>query len=323
MKTKTHTAPATALSNFGRDVLDGLTQTPKHLPSKYFYDAEGDRLFQQIMHMPEYYLTDCELEILQTHKQAILDQIGEPPFDLIELGAGDGFKTKFLLQHFLEQEADFRYEPVDISANVLKQLETNMQEALPGLSIRSLQGDYFEVLEKVNRQNGKKKAILFLGANIGNLTAEKAGAFLKRIGDNMHAGDQLLIGFDLKKDPEVILRAYDDAAGITAAFNLNLLARINRELGGHFNLEQFRHWETYDPATGQTRSYLVSLDDQTVVIDALEMKVPFDAWEAIHVELSLKYSMRQIEALAPMAGFQVVEHYFDRRRYFVDSLWVK
>ncbi len=323
MKSETEPAPEAALSSFGRDVREGLTQTPKRLPSKYFYDAEGDRLFQQIMRMPEYYLTDCELEILQTHKQAILDRIGGAPFDLIELGAGDGFKTKVLLRHFLEQEADVRYEPVDISVNVLRQLEADLRRSLPDLPVRSLPGDYFEVLENVNRQNGKKKVILFMGANIGNLTAERAQSFLRRIGDNMHRGDQLLVGFDLKKDPEVILRAYDDPAGITAAFNLNLLTRINRELGGRFDLERFRHWETYDPASGATRSYLVSLTEQTVTIDALDLEVPFDAWEAINVELSLKYSLRQIEALAPATGFRVVEHYFDRRRYFVDSLWEK
>ena len=325
MSLKTNTDPASkaALTNFGRDVHEGLTQRPKRLPSKYFYDAEGDRLFQQIMRMPEYYLTDCELEILQTHKHAILKQIGAAPFDLIELGAGDGMKTQVLLRHFLDQRIDFRYEPVDISANVLQHLETKLQRSLPGLTVQSLRGDYFEVLETVNRQTGKKKVILFLGANIGNLTIERARRFLARMAKNMHAGDLLLIGFDLKKDPEVILRAYDDPASITAAFNLNLLARINRELDGHFDLKRFRHWETYDPASGATKSYLVSLADQSVAIDALDLEVPFDAWEAINVELSLKYSLRQVEALAEATGFRVREHYFDQRRYFVDSLWEK
>ena len=321
MRTKSTSVPQAKLTAFARDVLDGLTGSPKKLSSKYFYDAEGDRLFQQIMRMPEYYLTDSELEILKTHKQAILEQIGREPFDLIELGAGDGFKTRYLLEHFLEQGADFRFEPVDISASVLQQLEDNLKKAIPDLRIRSLQGDYFEVLEEVNRKTGRKKVILFMGANIGNLPLNGAQQFLKRIAVNMHSGDQVLVGFDLKKDPQVILDAYNDPAGITAAFNLNLLRRINRELGGHFPIGHFRHWESYNPVSGEAKSYIVSEKEQSVRIDALETSVVFHAWEAIEVELSLKYSLADIEATAESTGFEVVQHFFDEKRYFVDSLW--
>jgi len=323
METKTQSQPHPRYASFARDVLEGLTQSPKRLPSKYFYDEAGDRLFQEIMQMPEYYLTDSELEILETHKQSILELVNGEPFDIIELGAGDGFKTKVLLQHFLEQQADFCYRPVDISSNVLHHLESDLKERWPDLPYQGLQGDYFHVLEEVNKKNGKKKIILFLGATIGNLTRERARGFLKRIGVNMHREDLLLVGFDLKKDPQVILDAYNDPAGITARFNLNLLSRINRELGGHFDLEAFKHWETYDPVSGATKSFLLSTCRQEVRIDAIDRSISFDAWEAINVELSQKYSLSEIETTAVSCGYEVIEHFFDSRHYFVDTLWQK
>lgn len=308
---------------FARDVREGLTQSPKRLSSKYFYDKRGDELFQQIMAMPEYYLTGCEREIFECQKDRILDQIGTAPFDLIELGAGDGAKTKILLRHFLDRGVAFRYRPVDISPNVLRQLGEGLRHELPDLAFEALPGDYFEVLEEVNRKNGRKKVIFFLGANIGNLELGQAEMFLRRIGSNMHPGDLLFIGFDLKKDPRVILDAYNDPAGITAAFNLNLLRRINRELNADFRLNRFRHWETYDPSTGATRSFLVSTAGQTVHIGALHLDVLFQPWEAISVELSQKYSLDGIEAMAAGSGFEVAHHFFDSRSYFVDSLWKK
>lgn len=325
METKPNTGVSQASVNevFARDVREGLMRSPKKLPSKYFYDEKGDQLFQEIMQMPEYYLTDAELEIFERHKQAILEKVNGEPFDLIELGAGDGYKTKVLLGHFLKRGADFQYCAVDISENVLRHLEKDLKTSWPELPYQSLQGDYFEVLEDVNKKTGKKKVILFLGANIGNLRVDRARRFMGRIGENMHAGDLLLVGFDLKKDPQVILDAYDDAAGITEAFNLNLLRRINRELGGHFDLDAFKHWESYDPVTGETKSYLVSKRTQRVRIDALNQEFAFEAWEAIDVELSRKYSMPEIEKMARDTGFEVTAHFFDSRRYFVDSLWRK
>lgn len=307
---------------FARDVMSGLSQTPKKLPSKYFYDARGDQLFQNIMNMPEYYLTDCEYEILDTRKDDILKLIGNDTFDLVELGAGDGTKTKVLLEYFLEQKADFCYSPIDISGNVLQLLKEDLKATWPDLCCAPLQGDYFQVLEDLSHTVDVKKVILFLGANIGNLSLEKAEAFLRHVGDYMSPGDILLVGFDLKKDPSVILNAYNDPAGITAAFNLNLLNRINRELEADFRLDQFRHWETYDPITGATRSFIVSKQKQEVRIGALDRTFHFDAWEAIDVELSQKYDTRMIEELAGGAGFEVVEHLYDSRKYFVDSLWV-
>jgi len=309
-----------AFSSLAADVKQGLLRSPKKLPSKYFYDARGDELFQAIMRMPEYYLTDCEYEILETHQQDILRSIGRQRFELAELGAGDGYKTKVLLRYFLEKGMDFRYCPVDISGHVLQELEESLKQELPDLKFNCLEGDYFEMLEELQYDSDAPKVILFMGANIGNMTREEAVGFLRRIRTNMRPEDRLLVGFDLKKDPDVILRAYDDPAGTTAAFNLNLLRRINRELDADFDLEQFRHWETYNPITGAAKSYLISKKEQMVTIGALKRSFSFAAWEAIHMELSLKYSLSEAESLLAEAGFSHTQHFQDKRAYFLDTL---
>lgn len=306
---------------FAKDVLSGLQSTPKRLSSKYFYDERGDKLFQSIMEMPEYYLTDAEYDIFENCRQHILYLIGDQPFDLIELGAGDGYKTKVLLRHFLSQNADFKYLPIDISKNVLLELENDLKENLPGLKVEGLPGDYFEMLEQLNNKSKIRKVILFIGANIGNLTREEALNFLEKLHQNMSKGDLLLIGFDLKKDPEIILKAYNDPAGITAAFNLNLLHRMNRELNADFDVKAFKHWETYNPISGETKSYLVSKKRQNIHL--LDETIHFEAWEAIDVELSQKYNINEVEIFAKQTGFQVVKHLFDQQYYFADTIWQK
>lgn len=312
---------AVADTAFARDVLHGLSQSPKRLPSMYFYDERGDQLFQDIMHMPEYYLMNCELNIFENQKAQILKAIGHKHFHLLELGAGDGYKTRVLLRHFTEQKVDFEYQPVDISPNVLQELEQQLKAELPELDVHPLPGDYFNVLHEVKETDATPKVVLFLGANIGNYPKERALAFLHHLHEELNPEDKLLIGFDLKKDPQTILNAYNDPAGITAAFNLNLLERINRELEGNFNVQDFQHWENYDPITGATRSFIVSQKAQHVFIKALNRSFHFEAWEGVNVELSQKYSLPEIEALATEAGFAMQQHFTDSKGYFVDSLW--
>ncbi len=309
---------------FALSVLEGLQRVPKQISSKYFYDEHGDRLFQQIMHMPSYYLTNSEYEIFDRQKGSILQQLGDHAFDLIELGAGDGLKTKVLLRHLVEKGISFKYRPVDISSSVLDTLQDSLQEELSNLEVAPLHGEYFQVLEEL-RQIGdhQKKVIFFLGANIGNLTREESQAFLSQLNNLLAPGDMLLLGVDLKKDPAVILEAYNDPEGITAAFNLNLLHRINRELDGNFKVDQFKHWETYNPLTGETKSYIVSKVQQEVEIGAISSIIHFDAWEAIGVELSQKYSLEEVEQLAKKSGFELVKNFYDSKKYFVDSLWIK
>ena len=234
-----------ATTEFAKEVKEGLTSFPKQLSSKYFYDEIGDALFQGIMAMPEYYLTDAEFEILETHKKTIskyFSQSGDA-FDLFELGAGDGKKTKILLKHLLNNGFDFAYRPIDISQNALKQLETKLLEELPGLTVNSIQGTYFETLKDIGKEQERKKIILFLGSNIGNLLHPNAIDFLRKLKSVMGKEDILFMGMDQKKNPQTILNAYNDASGITEAFNKNILKRINRELSGNFNLDNFLHWE--------------------------------------------------------------------------------
>ncbi|MDZ4679593.1 MAG: L-histidine N(alpha)-methyltransferase [Saprospiraceae bacterium] len=306
---------------FAEDVQQGLTDNPKHLLSRYFYDAAGDRLFQKIMNLPEYYLTWCEFEIFQKHRDAIFRKLDDVPFDLIELGAGDGLKTQVLLQHFLNQKADFRYLPIDISGSVLEHLQETLKERWPELLVTAIEGEYFSALQDVDRLSDRRKLVLFLGSNIGNMNQEQAADFLRQLRQRMHSGDWLLVGFDLKKDPDIILAAYNDLQGVTRAFNLNLLHRINRELGADFDLTAFRHCPVYNPLTGDMKSYLVSEKQQTVRIEALELEIPFRKWEAIDMELSKKYDRPEITRLAEFAGFEVEQWFFDEKEYFVNVLF--
>ena len=306
-----------------RDVINGLSQTQKKLSSKYFYDATGSKLFQQIMELPEYYLTRTEFKILEEQKTEIATFF-EPGsfFHLIELGAGDGLKTRILLKELQRLKAAFEYVPVDISGDALTQLERTLKQELPDLKVDGFTGDYFHALNWMQKNKPARKVVLFLGSNIGNFEDGGDLNFLKEIRKYLNPEDLVFMGFDLQKDPRVIRQAYDDAAGVTAAFNLNLLKRLNRELGADFNLEQFEHFTDYDPLTGTVKSYLVSRKKQTVTFSALNHSVSFEAWEAIHTENSHKYSTSQISSLAKSAGFEIHQIFTDEKHYFADVLLV-
>ena len=310
-------------STFADDVLNGLSASPKFLSSKYFYDDEGSRLFQEIMKLPEYYLTRAEFEIFSAQTKEIFSAFNadDSNFDLIELGAGDGTKTAVLIDYFLKQNADFTYMPIDISDEALNALAENFHEKFPDLSMQTQPGDYFRILEDLQAHKGKRKIILFLGSNIGNFRQEQAVDFFKKLRNVMNENDLLFIGFDLQKDPNVILNAYDDANGVTAAFNLNLLSRINRELGGNFDLANFSHYAIYRPTECAARSFLISRKEQTVFIEALNKSFDFESWEPIFMEISQKYNLKMIENLAEESGFHVKQNFFDSRNYYTDSLW--
>ncbi|GAA0563218.1 L-histidine N(alpha)-methyltransferase [Chitinophaga japonensis] len=316
--------PETQRASFYRDVVRGLTATPKYLESKYFYDAAGDRLFQQIMQCPEYYLTDCEMEIMQEQAAQIAAAITVQPaaFDLVELGPGDATKSIHLLRRLQESGADFTYYPIDISANVIAQLKKGLPEKLPGLSMQGLNGDYFDMLQQLAARSRRPKVLLFMGANIGNFTPAAAAGICRRLYACLQPGDLLLAGFDLKKHPRIILNAYNDAAGFTREFNLNLLHRINRELQGDFDLLQFEHYPVYDPGSGACKSYLVSRREQEVHIGR-EVTIHFGQYEPMFMEISQKYSLPETEQLAQETGFTPLTHFTDRRKWFADCLWRK
>jgi len=307
--------------DFARDVLLGLFRTPKSIPSRYFYDEEGNRLFQKIMDLPEYYLTDCELEILETHKERIAGHVGEGAFNLVELGAGDGTKTRVLLRHFSGRDLNFRFVPIDICKPALLQLIERCGREFPGMPMEGLVSEYFDGLAWLSGLNDRCNVVLFLGSNIGNFSASGARVFLRSLWNSLNHGDLVLIGFDLKKNIEVLMRAYNDPRGVTAEFNLNLLHRINRELGGDFDVNGFEHYSTYDVLSGGMESYLVSRRRQSVYIDTLTKRFSFEAWEPIHTEVSNKYLSGEISSMAEETGFEVVDELSDSRSFFLDSLW--
>jgi len=306
---------------FRNEILNGLKENPKHLLSKYFYDKKGDHLFQQIMNMPEYYLTDCELEIFTEKTADVANAINafDEPFDLIELGAGDATKSSFLLDFLVKQNADFTYMPIDISGNIIEVLEDDLALKIPDLDIVGLNGEYFEMLDKANEISSKRKVILFLGSNIGNMEVEEAYDFCRELRQKLNPGDILLVGFDLKKNPHTILQAYNDKTGITAAFNLNLLTRINEELNADFDVNEFQHYQMYDPLTGACRSYLISLKDQFITIKNQEIK--FRENEAVYMEISQKYSLDEINLMAIKNGFEPLKEISDSRKWFIDAIW--
>ncbi len=305
-------------SKFEEDVYRGLTDFPKHISSQYFYDSIGDRLFQDIMEMPEYYLTNAEFDILNNHKEVICNRFSKAgaEFDLIELGAGDGKKTKVLLEQLSRAGLAFNYVPIDISQNALDKLEASIKSELPAVNIKPLQGTYFEILDQINSLEHPNKVILFLGSNIGNLLHEQAIIFLRNIQELMEEDDLLFVGFDQKKNPQTIMDAYNDAAGITEAFNKNILTRINRELNAHFDLEKFLHWEVYDPESGTAKSYLIAKKAHTVAIDSMNLEVSFKQWESIHMEISQKYDDEVVAWLAEQAGLKIDAEYSDFKNYY-------
>ena len=312
-------------SEFARDTLEGLSATPKFLHSQYFYDTRGSLIFEKIMRMPEYYLTGCEFEIFSGQSSQIAQAVASDCkfFELIELGPGDGLKSKILLKALMEQNAGFHYIPVDISTHALEKLVNTLHDEIPQLLVKEQTGDYFQVMHELNERNGVPKVVLFLGSNIGNFLPEQTRDFLEKLSAITVSGDKALIGFDLNKSPETIKQAHDDPHGHTREFNLNHLNRINRELNADFNLEKFIHHAVYHPATGAMESYLISTCAQHVNLGTLEKNIEFQPWECIFMELSKKFDRDEIQSLAWQYGFQVVENFTDERGYFTDSLWVK
>lgn len=302
-------------------VVKGLTGAAKKLPSWLFYDEAGDDIFGQIMRMPEYYPTRCEYDILQKYKHELNKHFakGGRRFQLVELGAGDGLKTEILLRSFLQDRVDFTYVPVDVSANALRILTERLAAVLPDLVIQAKNLTYDEALRELTRST-ERKVILFMGANIGNFTVQEAAQFLRKLAIPLAKNDLLLIGFDLKKDPRVIQEAYDDPRGLTARFNLNLLRRLNRELGANFDVDGFSHYPYYDPETGAVKSYLISMKDQTVSIEAVGRSFHFKIWEPIQTEVSQKYDTGMIEKLMALTGLSIIESFYDNDHYFCDVL---
>lgn len=316
------TIATNATTKFYHDVMKGLRSSPKHLDSKYFYDERGDELFQKIMRCDEYYLTGCEMEILKMQSSDIASTVfaSEKDYDVIELGAGDCSKSIYLLRLIYKRNKSFSYFPVDISKHVIDLIKDDLPKKVRGLNIHGLNGEYIDMLKKANQLSSKRKLVLFMGSNIGNMNYHQSITFLKEVRSCLKKDDCLLIGFDLKKDPHIILNAYNDKQGITREFNLNLLRRINNELNADFVIENFTHFPTYNPESGECKSYLVSKRKQRIFITDTEV-IDFDEYETIHTEISTKYTVQQTNELANISGFEPVEYFYDSKNWFIDALW--
>ena len=299
---------AALAAGFRRDVLEGLARPQKALPPKYFYDAAGSRLFEAICRLREYYPTRTEVRITQTYLSEIA-RFATRGCALLEYGTGEGIKTRLLLRA-LNPEV---YMPVDISADALAGAVKSLGRAFPALEIRPIVADFSRPLE-IPAWGRARRVVYFPGSTIGNLSPEEAHAFLKMSRAQVGPRGAMIVGVDLKKDANVLHAAYNDAKGVTAAFNLNLLARINRELGADFDLRRFRHYAFYNPLAGRIEMHLVSLVDQAV--DIGDYRFFFQRGESIHTENSYKYTVDEFRELAAQAGFRSAKVWTDARTLF-------
>jgi L-histidine N-alpha-methyltransferase len=309
-------------ATFGEDVAAGLGATRKHLSSKYFYDDLGSALFDAITHLPEYYLTRAETEILHESGWEIVRAL-EEPVEFLELGSGSAVKTRILIDEALRAQGTLRYSPIDISVEALVASARSLSDAYPQLRIRGYAADYFDVLGSPELTHERRVLAMFMGSNIGNYDPPMARALLAKVNASLRPGDGLLIGADLKKDPAVLEAAYDDPTGVTAAFDKNVLARINRELGGTFDLRSFEHVAIYDEARGCVDSYLESTRTQRVRVETLDLELAFFEGERIHTESSYKFDRDSMARLVEAAGFRLEKTWTDAADRFGVHLCIK
>jgi L-histidine Nalpha-methyltransferase len=304
---------------FARDVAFGLTAPQKWLPPKYFYDERGSQLYEQICALPEYYLYRAELEILSTYAAEIHAEIGH--LALVEFGSGHARKTRHLLTAYEWAGQPFRYCPVDISREILLDTANRLLQEYTHIEIRAMHTDFAGEPEVIQAFQLEKKAVAFFGSSLGNFTPEESLEFLRRTAAILGPEDVFLLGIDLKKSPAILVPAYDDAQGVTAAFNLNVLHRINRELGGRFDPHRFEHLAFYNDEQGRIEMHLRSRQAQRVPIVNIEQVVSFDKDETIHTESSHKYTVDEVRDLGSQADLMLDRAWFDARHYFLLALF--
>ncbi len=309
-----------APSTIAPEVCRGLTASPKTLSPSLFYDHRGSQLFEQITHLPEYYLTRTERQIFATHAPAILAAAAaeNATLTLIELGAGSASKTGLLIRAALAQQPRLTYRAIDISASALSAARKSLTENFPTLSMDTRIRDYTAGLGELPHRHGpnSRRLVLYIGSSIGNFDPPHAQNLLDRIRRQLAPGDRILLGVDLLKPLAPLLAAYNDAAGLTAAFNRNLLARINRELGANFHLDRFQHRALFNPAQSRIEMHLVSTRAQQVSIPALDLEVDFAPAESIHTENSYKFTPASATALLASGNFAVTHSWTDPQHWF-------
>ena len=300
------------------DVRRGLIHSPKRLPAYLFYDDLGSALYEQITALPEYYLTRAERSIFETHAGDIVARTmaGDPrSVGVVELGAGSASKTEVLLRAVLERQRSCTYVPVDVSTAAIEDAQGRLRASLPRLRVRPLVLSHEEAIGALPGLEAPQ-IVLFIGSSVGNFEDDEAARLLRGVRVALGSETWLLLGTDLRKSPDVLIPAYDDAAGVTAAFNKNVLARINRELGGHFDLDRFRHVARWNERESRIEMHLESVVAQEVAIDHLSLRVRFRAGETIHTESSVKYDQPRVDRLLGAAGFRVETTFYDAERRF-------
>jgi len=307
------------LTGLAEDVRKGLSAQPKRFLPKYFYDELGSQLFEAICLLPEYYLTRAENEILQRYSDEIVAAISGQK-TLVEMGSGSASKTRLIIEALLRRQSELLFMPVDISATALESSSRILLQSYPRLTIEAYAADYFAGLAELGKKPRARTLALFLGSNISNFDPDEALRFLRAMRSVLQKGDALLLGADLKKDPAILDAAYNDALGVTSAFNLNVLARINRELGGTFDLRAFKHRAFYNQSEGRVEIYIESLADQRVRIEKLDLEIEFAAGELIHTENSYKYDKANIAHLAVATGFELSRTWLDSEERFSSNL---
>lgn len=292
----------------------GLSASPKWLPAKLFYDEIGSALFEQITELPEYYLTRTERSIFEGFAPEILQAAG-PALTLVELGAGTATKTCILIEELLRRQPRALFYPIDVSSSALQEAVTQLGRQFPQLRVNPIIADYTGGVEALNRISGRK-LVLYIGSSIGNFEPDQSVHILRRIRRTLRAGDALLLGADFAKSPKILIPAYDDPQGVTAAFNKNILARLNREVDANFDLEAFRHVALWSRSCSRMEMYLESTVAQEVFVPALDMDIRFAQGERIHTENSYKYTPKMIETILRESGFKLERSWCDRQKWF-------
>ncbi|GJL53813.1 MAG: dimethylhistidine N-methyltransferase [Nitrospirales bacterium] len=310
-------------AQFAQTVMEGLSGDPKRLPSWLIFDDRGSEMFTEITQLPGYHPAQCEFEIFQTYKQTITDLLGKTEFRVIELGAGDGGKTRILLEHFIQHQLTFDYVPIDISEGAIKNLVAFLESKFTqsAMSVTGLAADYFDGLRAIRQQDNRRNLVLFLGSTIGNMELPVAQQFVQTLCESLNEGDYVMIGFDLMKHPKTLYAAYNDATGVFERFNLHVLDVMNRKLGANFVKDRYVQQGQYNPKTHAVESFIYSTQAQDVSFDVLSKTFSFGAWEAMQTEHSYKYTLSEIEALALKNGCRIVSHLFDANKNFVNSIW--
>lgn len=303
------------MDDFGAAVLEGLRSEPKQLYPRLLYDERGSKLFEQITEQPEYYPTDLEAELLRNKGKGIIAAL-DREVDLVELGSGNSQKTRILLDRLGDRQEQFEYRPIDISEEILRDSAREIQADYPEVQVHGFVADFLGGLEFLKLRSERAKLILFLGSNLGNFDYPEALEFLGQIRDAASSGDRILLGLDMDKDPAVIEAAYNDAAGVTEEFMFNLLDRINRELGGDFERDNFEYRADYNLDEQRMEMRLVSLCRQEVVIEEMEESFRFSAGEPIEMEVSCKYTPARIDWLSSGTGLPIRYRTTDPRGWF-------